>query len=65
MNVADLIAELEGMDPEALVHFAAQPSYPMEYTVARDVVTRDGVVHLAEGRHAGYLPGDVADRLGW
>ena len=35
MNVAELIEELEYMDPEAEVRLAFQPSWPFQYTIAR------------------------------
>jgi hypothetical protein len=37
MNVEELIERLEEMDPNAEVRFAAQPHYPMEYSIGQVV----------------------------
>jgi hypothetical protein len=39
MNVAELMQELEMMEPEAEIRFAHQPSYPMQHNV-------EGVVEI-------------------
>lgn len=70
MTVADLIATLQQMDPEATVRLAEQPNYPMEYSVG-DMVevpsTDDGpaIVYLVEGSQVGYLPRAARDEMGW
>ena len=74
MTVADLIYELEQMNPEAEVRFASQPSWPFENDIDSVVSVevedrRTGeaveVVYLEEGRQIGYLPGEAKDELGW
>lgn len=74
MTVADLIWELEQMNPEAEVRFASQPNWPFEYSIAsvvsvevEDRRTEESVetVYLEEGRQLGYLPGEAKEELGW
>lgn len=72
MTVRELIEELEGMNPEAEVRFASQPSWPFEYSVASVVgISEDGdlteseTVYLVEGSQIGYLPDEVKDEIGW
>jgi hypothetical protein len=77
MTVQDLIDTLEGLDPEAQVRLAFQPSHPMQYTIG-DVVEVDDddegdvAVFLAEGSAPGpfraprpYLPRAARIELGW
>ena len=74
MTVADLIWQLEQMNPEAEVRFASQPSWPFENDIDSVVSVevenpRTGeeveVVYLEEGRQIGYLPGEAKRELGW
>lgn len=70
MTVQELMELLEGMDPDAEVRMAIQPSWPFEHDVEDAVevyVSEDSepVVYLAEGTQLGYLPGDAAEGLGW
>ncbi len=74
MTVAELIEELEFMNPEARVRFASQPNWPFEYSIAEIIQVdlenllpgyENGVVYLAEGRQIGYLPSEAKDELGW
>ena len=74
MTVADLIYQLEQMNPEAQVRFASQPNWPFEYSISSvvqveiaDRRTDEGVetVYLEEGRQLGYLPAEAKDELGW
>jgi hypothetical protein len=74
MTVADLIWELEQMNPEAEVRFASQPNWPFEYSIASvvSVEVEDRIreapvetVYLEEGRQLGYLPGEAKEELGW
>jgi hypothetical protein len=74
MTVADLIYELEQLNPEAQVRFASQPNWPFEYSIAsvvqveiEDRRTEEVVetVYLEEGRQIGYLPVEAKDELGW
>lgn len=65
MTVADLIEALEGMDPQAEVRLAMQPSWPMEYTVADAVEDQTGIVYLSEDRQVGYLPEPGREAVGW
>ena len=74
MTVADLIAELEFMNPDTEVRFASQPSWPFEYSIddiveveveKRNTDETETVVYLAEGRQLGYLPGAAKNELMW
>jgi hypothetical protein len=74
MRVRELIEELEGMNPEAEVRFASQPSWPFEYNIQGVVECNPEdesdnepaeVVYLVEGNQIGYLPGEVKDEIGW
>lgn len=81
MTVAELIASLEEMDPDAVVRIATQPNYPLQSYLYRAVevdLTDDEdeddedqptVVYLAEGdQHysSPYLPGVARDACwGW
>lgn len=80
VTVSDLIFELQQCDPDAPVRLATQPSWPFEQAVG-DVVEVDlsdvgddepavepgegVVVYIGEGGQIRYLPGVVADALGW
>lgn len=68
MTVEELIEELQGMDQDAEVRFASQPSWPFEYSingVVQTTVKDQDTVYLEEGRQVGYLPKEAADELGW
>ncbi|MDP3453210.1 MAG: hypothetical protein Q8R90_09670 [Bacteroidales bacterium] len=74
MTVQQLIEELEGMNPEAEVRFASQPSWPFEYSIDSVAVSNPEaefdfepaeVVYLVEGNQIGYLPGHVKEEIGW
>jgi hypothetical protein len=74
MTVAQLIEELEHIDPDTEVRFASQPNWPFEYSID-DVVEvevenrrtgeSENVVYLEEGWQIGYLPGEAKNMLGW
>ena len=73
LTVRQLIDELEDCDPEAEVRLATQPSWPFEWSLssrepgpAVQVDLEDQpVVYLVEGEQLGYLPGSIAEELGW
>jgi len=74
MTVAQLIEELQQMNPDAQVRFASQPSWPFEYSIAsvvsvevenRRTYVEEEVVYLEEGSQLGYLPGEVKNELDW
>lgn len=65
LTVEDLIAKLEGMDPEAPVRLAMQPNYPFEYTIGEVVQAEDGSVWIGEGTQDGYLRSAARDALEW
>ncbi|MFB7649484.1 hypothetical protein ACFC0S_16405 [Streptomyces sp. NPDC056084] len=65
MTVADLIEQLEGMDPDAPVRLATQPAYPFEYTIGKVAEAEDGTCWIAEGEQVGYLGEDAANALEW
>jgi hypothetical protein len=73
LTVTRLIDELEDCDPEAEVRLATQPSWPFEWSLSHGEpgpavqVDLEGqpVVYLIEGEQLGYLPGSVAEELGW
>lgn len=54
------------------VRLATQASYPFEYDISDEVVVVDElgsqnetIVYIAEARQIGYLPGAVANAIGW
>lgn len=76
MTVQELIEALSGMNPDAEVRIAHQPSWPLVLSVgdvieadvtdeADEVETDAQVVYIAEGEQVGYLPGEVTSALGW
>ena len=76
-TVGDLQRALADYDPDTPIRWAAQPSYPMEYTIGQVVCTPDDaegdgtvrhdppVVWLGERAQVGYLPELAANALGW
>jgi len=64
MTVGELVEILQGMNTDAEVRLATQPSWPFEYDVSEVGETED-VVYLAEGEQVGYLPAAVSAGLGW
>src|SRR6266545_1957002 len=70
-------AALEALDEDTPVRLAHQPSWPFEYAVRAvatvpDVPTepwhgerQEQVVYLVEGEQTRYLPGEVAEAIGW
>lgn len=65
MTVAELIEQLEALDPEAEVRIAVQPTYPFEHRLDEQIAEVDGKVYLAEAHQQGYLPDEVREALGW
>jgi hypothetical protein len=73
MTKGELFEALEDMDDETEVMFAAQPAWPFEYTIADVAVVEiqrerkdpQDIIYLIEGRQFGYLPGVVANEIGW
>ena len=73
LTVGELKEILEFVDDDVVIRFAAQPSWPMEYSVeAPDVIYGDddsdldpNVFYLAEKSQLGYLPSNVSQALGW
>lgn len=72
LTVEELMDRLSEMPPEAEVRIAEQPQWPFEYSIESFnpvVVARDGdnneVVYIVEGSQLGYLPGSVANEVGW
>ncbi|MFI0357654.1 hypothetical protein [Actinomadura sp. 9N407] len=64
MTVADLIDALERYDPRMQVRLAVQPRLPQEHTIGA-VTEADGMVWIGELQQCGYVPDEVAERLGW
>jgi len=64
MTVEELIQELQYFDRNVEVRIAQQPSWPFEYDL-NGAAFIDGKVWLIEGNQLGYLPGKVAEDLGW
>ncbi|MDJ0465000.1 hypothetical protein [Streptomyces sp. H27-C3] len=64
MTVADLIEQLERLDPEAKIRAATQPSYPFEYLIG-ELAETDGTCWIGMGDQVGYLPDDAREALGW
>lgn len=62
MTVGDLIATLEGIDPDTPVRLAQQPSWPFEYSIG-DVVQVE-VGGPEEGKTVRYLADDGTTQRG-
>jgi hypothetical protein len=71
LTVADLIEQLSDKDPAAVVRWAHNPRWSLEYEIAAVVQVDDAgpddqpIVYLAEGPQVGYLSEDAAAVLGW
>lgn len=67
MTVGDLLELLEGYDEDTKVRIATQPSWPLEHSLGHEGAYDDDakVLYLAEGQQLGYVPGHVAEQLGW
>ncbi|GAA2254572.1 hypothetical protein GCM10010232_49630 [Streptomyces amakusaensis] len=70
MMVGALIDHLSALDRGTPVRLAFNPFFPMAHTISSVVEARDEsdrrVVYIADsGDQPGYLPPDVAVRLGW
>lgn len=68
LTVRDLLDLLEGLPEDTPVRMAQQPAWPFEYTIGDPICadTEDGpVVYLPEAAQTRYLPGEIADELGW
>ena len=73
LTVSQLIEELDGLDPDAEVRLATQPTWPFEWHLSASEpgpamqLTLDDqpVVYLIEGEQLGYLPDAVCRELGW
>ncbi|MGH7749141.1 MAG: hypothetical protein ACREQ5_30915 [Candidatus Dormibacteria bacterium] len=76
-TVGDLIAALEGNDPDTRIRLAIQPRWPFEYTISDVAQTSDDaqrvgipptgepVVWIAQGGQVDYLPPIASNALGW
>ncbi|MDR3287058.1 MAG: hypothetical protein LBT27_06420 [Prevotellaceae bacterium] len=67
MKVKDLIEKLEDCNPEAEVRLAMQPRWAFEYCIENNIVQSEDeeCVYLAEDNQIGYLPSEIAGKLGW
>lgn len=68
MTVAELLEALEDLPGDMEVRLAVQPSYPFQHALAAVFNSDEEVVYLADGgqvHDAPYLPGYVAEGLGW
>lgn len=74
MTAAELIELLEDVPGDTEIRLATQPNWPFEHSITRAEAVEtthdeDGatttVVYLAEGAQLRYLPGYVAEALGW
>lgn len=68
LTARDLLDLLEGLPDDTPVRMAQQPAWPFEYRIGEPIVsdTEDGpVVYLPEAAQTQYLPGHVAQELGW
>ena len=71
MTVDEMRDYLDGMDGDTEIRFAAQPQWAFEYSISGAEVVEGGepgagtVLYLVEGSQLGYLPGPVAEAIGW
>lgn len=68
------LSELMETNPNAEVRIAHQPSWPLESSTGtilhveiedEDELDTEVVVYISAAEQLGYLPGNVADELGW
>ncbi len=73
-ELIEALQEIAEVSPDADVRYAAQPNWPMEYSMAEELslvdkgssaVGDEDVVYLSEGNQIGYLDGEAADAIGW
>jgi hypothetical protein len=79
-EVRAFLDDYSDLPDETPVRLAHQPSWPFEYALINPVVVPDvppredrpmddlgpeAVVYLVEGAQTRYLPGQVADHIGW
>ena len=60
-TVADLIAALEGLDPETPVQIAHQPSYPIAAQITRVAADANGVLTIEGFGQSEYYERDDLD----
>ncbi len=81
MTVAELIEQLEQMNPDAEVRIASQPEWPFEYSIEQvreihqhecdpdDALPmaddQESIGYIAEGQQLAYLNSSVAANIGW
>ena len=77
MNINELIEQLQEIaevSPNAKVRYAAQPNWPMEYSIGEELslvdkgssaVGDEDVVYISERNQIGYLDGEASDAIGW
>jgi hypothetical protein len=77
MNINELIEQLQEIaevSPNAEVRYAAQPNWPMEYSIGEELslvdkgssaVGDEDVVYISERNQIGYLDGEASDAIGW
>lgn len=70
MTVGELKNAIELLDDDSEVRVAIQPRWAFEYSIDKVIVIDDDksdvqTVYLSEGSQIGYLPGNVAEELGW
>lgn len=64
MTVQELIELLQDMPLTAPIYWAAQPTYPFQYSID-SVIEVNGSVYIVENEQIGHLPGLVSQELGW
>ncbi|MFD8321408.1 hypothetical protein [Kitasatospora purpeofusca] len=64
-TVRDLLAQLQGLDPNLQVRLAVNPGWPFAHYVGTDVVVHSGCAYIGEDGQDGYLPPVVRHELAW
>jgi len=69
LTVGELREAIEELDDDVEVRLAEQPRWAFEHSVTDAHVVEspkgETVVYLSEGTQIGYLPGHVAEAIGW
>lgn len=64
-DLREFIIDSEDLDGDTEVVIAVQPSWPFEHAINEYISVVDSKIYLAEAGQKGYLPGNVAEEIGW
>ncbi|MER7702385.1 hypothetical protein ABTX81_05735 [Kitasatospora sp. NPDC097605] len=64
-TVRDLLAQLQGIDPDLRVRLAVNPDWPFAHYIGAEVVVHGGIAYISDDGQDGYLPPAVREHLAW